>query len=64
MTVVRLTAQQEQDVVYWFREYQTTVKEYGIKKRNIVNFDETGFQVGYPKGQYLLIPTDVLKVCS
>jgi hypothetical protein len=29
-----------------------------------VNFDEAGFRVGCPKGQYLLVPTDVLQVSS
>ena len=45
LTVICLTAQQEQKIVCWFKEYQTTVWEYEIKRRNIVNFDETEFQV-------------------
>jgi hypothetical protein len=64
LAVVRLTAQQEQEIVQWFKAYQATIKEYGIKRRNIVNFDEAGFRVGCPKGQYLLVPTDILEVCS
>ena len=35
------------------------MKEYKIKRRNIVNFDEAGFQVGCMKGQWILIPLDV-----
>ena len=64
LAIVRLTAQREQDVTQWFKGYKTAIKEYGIKKRNIVNFDEAGFRVGCPKGQYLLVPADILEVCS
>ena len=64
LAIVHLTAQQEQEIICWFKEYQTTIKKYGIKRRNIVNFDEAGFRVGCPKGQYLLVPTDVLQVSS
>ena len=64
LAVIHLTAQQEQEIIRWFKEYQATIKKYGIKKRNIVNFDEAGFRVGCPKGQYLLIPTDILEICS
>ncbi len=31
LAVVHLTAQQEQEVICWFREYQTTIKKYRIK---------------------------------
>src|SRR5436190_17600130 len=62
LAVIRLTAQQEEEVIQWFRAYQATIKEYGIKRRNIVNFDEAGFRVGCPKGQYLLVPDDILDV--
>jgi hypothetical protein len=43
LAVVQLTAQVEQDVQRWFRKYRETLKEYKIKRRNIVNFDEAGF---------------------
>jgi hypothetical protein len=45
-----LTAQDEQEVKRWFKEYHKTLGEYGIKRRNIVNFDEAGFRVGCAKG--------------
>jgi hypothetical protein len=64
LAVVRLTAQQEHEIVQWFKAYQATIKKYGIKRRNIVNFDEAGFHVGCPKGQYLLVPADILEVSS
>ena len=62
LAVVRMTAQQEQEIIQWFREYRITVGKYGIKRRNIMNFDEAGFQVGCPKGQYLLVPLDIQEV--
>jgi hypothetical protein len=63
LAAVRLTAQREEEVIQWFKEYRATMKKYGIKRRNIVNFDEAGFCVGCPKGQYLLVPADILEVC-
>jgi hypothetical protein len=62
LAVVRITAQQEQEISQWFREYRATIGKYGIKRRNIMNFDEAGFRVGCPKGQYILVPLDVLEV--
>jgi len=64
LAVIHLTAQQEQEIIQWFKAYQGTIKKYGIKRRNIMNFDEAGFRVGCPKDQYLLVPADVLEVSS
>ena len=63
LTVICLTAQQEQEIVCWFREYQTTIQEYEIKRKNIVNFDKAGFCVSCFKDQYLLVLTDILEIC-
>jgi hypothetical protein len=59
-----LTAQQEQDVIKWFKVYRQYLKDYNIKRRNIVNFDEAGFRVGCAKGQWILVPEDVLEYYS
>jgi hypothetical protein len=59
-----LTAQQEQDVVKWFKVYHQSLKEYKIKRKNIVNFDEAGFRVGCAKGQWILVPEDVMEFYS
>ena len=64
LAVIRLTAQQEQEVVRWFKGYRTTIQRYNIKRRNVINFDEAGFRVGCPKGQYLLVLLDILEVSS
>ena len=63
LAVARLTAQWEEEVVQWFKAYEATIGEYGIKRRNIVNFDEGGFHVDCSKGQCLLVPFDILEVC-
>ena len=62
LAVKQITAQQEQEIIQWFKEYRATIGKYGIKRRNIINFDEAGFRVGCPKGQYLLVPIDILEV--
>jgi hypothetical protein len=59
-----LTAEQEQEIICWFKEYQTTIQKYEIMRRNIMNFDEAGFHVSCPKDQYLLVSTDVLQISS
>jgi hypothetical protein len=62
LAVIRFTAQQEQEVKTWFRGYQNTLVELKIKRRNICNFDEAGFRVGYAKGQWILVPEDIYEV--
>jgi hypothetical protein len=57
-----LTAQDAQDVQRWFKKYKATLREYGIKRKNIVNFDEAGFRVGCAKGQWILVPADAMEV--
>ena len=38
--------------------------EYDIKKKNIINFDKAGFRIGCPRGQQLLVPTDIQEVST
>jgi hypothetical protein len=56
-----LTAQDEQDVKRWFKKYREMIREYKIKRKNIVNFNEVGFWVGCLKGLYILVPLDVVE---
>jgi hypothetical protein len=58
----RIVAQDEAQIRLWFKGYIRTIEEMGIQKKNILNFDETGFRIGCPKGQTLLVPEDVLEV--
>lgn len=62
LAIVRVTAQSEKEVLNWFHHYRETIERLGIKKRNIFNFDEAGFRVGCPKGQSILVPSDVREV--
>jgi hypothetical protein len=58
----RIIAQEEAQIRLWFKENIRTIEEMGIQKKNILNFDETGFRIGCPKGQTLLVPEDVQEV--
>jgi hypothetical protein len=62
LAALRITAQDETTLRLWFREYTRTIAEKGIKRKNILNFDETSFRVSCPKGQSLLVPKDVAEV--
>lgn len=64
IAIVRFTAQQERDIHKWFREYKKTLKEYKIKRKNIINFDESGWRIGCAKGQSILVPLDVAEVSN
>lgn len=62
LAALRIIAQDENAIQLWFKGYICTIKELQIQKRNILNFDETGFRIGCPKGQTLLVPVDVTEV--
>jgi hypothetical protein len=62
LAALRITAQDETEIQLWFRAYIRTIERLQIQRRNILNFDETGFRIGCPKGQTLLVPEDVLEV--
>lgn len=63
LAIIRITAQQEEDVRRWFRKYTATLKQYKIMRKNILNFDEAGFRVGCAKGEEILVPLDIHEVC-
>ena len=62
LAVIRLTAQDEKEVQQWFKGYRQTIQERKILRKNIINFDEAGFCVGYAKGQKILVLVDILEV--
>jgi hypothetical protein len=62
LAVLRIDAQDTLQISSWFRAYKRTITEKGILRKDILNFDETGFRIGCPKGQSLLVPTDVTEV--
>jgi hypothetical protein len=62
LAALRINAQDESQLRTWFRGYTRTISEREIKRQDIINFDETGFRIGCPKGQTLLVPLDVKEV--
>jgi hypothetical protein len=62
LAALRIVAQDEIEIQLWFKGYIRTIGELQIQRRHILNFDETGFRIGCPKGQTLLVPEDVLEV--
>ncbi|KAF3399923.1 hypothetical protein F1880_008480 [Penicillium rolfsii] len=38
----------------WFNSYQETITQYGITADDIWNFDETGFNIGVAKDQWII----------
>lgn len=63
LAVLRIDAQDTLQISSWFRAYKRTITEKGIQRKDILNFDKTGFRIRCPKGQSLLVPTDVTEVC-
>lgn len=59
---IRITAQDKEQVKGWFKEYNTVLQKYNIQRKDIWNFDETGFRIGCPKGQEIYVPEDVKEV--
>ncbi|PVH69796.1 hypothetical protein DL98DRAFT_392445, partial [Cadophora sp. DSE1049] len=58
----RKAAHEEEDILAHFRKFETTVKEYHIKKRNCWNFDETGWRIGILNGRLVFTFPDVSAV--
>lgn len=38
----------------WFQSYQKAIEDYGILPEDIYNFDETGFQIGVGRDQWII----------
>jgi hypothetical protein len=56
---VRITAQDKVEVQEWFKKHREVIQKYNISRKDIWNFDETGFRIGCPKGQETYVPLDV-----
>ncbi|KFY61105.1 hypothetical protein V496_05159 [Pseudogymnoascus sp. VKM F-4515 (FW-2607)] len=52
----RTKAQQEPTVIKWFKKYTAMIRERSINPMSIWNMDETGFRVGIPGGERILVP--------
>jgi hypothetical protein len=55
----RTTAQDESLVSKWFNTYAQFLESHGILPDDIWNMDETGFRVGIPGGEEVIVPVGV-----
>ena len=60
--MVRFYAQEAKKVKEWFLDYVELIRELGIKRKDIWNFDEGGFRSGCDARQEILVPDDVYEV--
>jgi len=58
----RVAAQDYETITNWFYKYQQFLIEKGIKGEDIWNMDETGFRVGIPGGQTVIVPCNVTEL--
>jgi hypothetical protein len=64
---VRLSAQDEglvDDFFYGSRGLIQAIQKYHVKKRNLINADESGFRIGCPRGVEVIVPLDVRELYS
>ena len=59
---VRITVQDKVMVQEWFGKYREVLRKYNISRKDIWNFDETGFRISCPKGQEIYVPLDIKEV--
>ncbi|KFY32618.1 hypothetical protein V493_00029 [Pseudogymnoascus sp. VKM F-4281 (FW-2241)] len=52
----RTQVQEEPPIIEWFKEYTQFVLERSINPESIWNMDETGFRVGIPGGERVIVP--------
>lgn len=58
----RVSAQDLEDVQGWFEAFRVYCEEHNIKKEDIHNFDETGFQIGVTCGEEIVVPAFIAEV--
>lgn len=54
----RQAAQERLQIEEHFQRFQATLLEHNIEKRDVWNFDETGFRIGCLRGQLVLTHTN------
>jgi hypothetical protein len=55
----RTQAQDEPTIIKWFKEYTELVLQRHINPESIWNMDETGFRIGIPGGERVIVPRAV-----
>ncbi|KAJ5152498.1 hypothetical protein N7492_009778 [Penicillium capsulatum] len=64
LDIERQRAADKKVVSKWFESYQATIESYGIQPNDIYNFDETGFQIGVERDQYIITREPKKKIVS
>jgi DNA gyrase inhibitor GyrI len=59
---VHVTAADVEEVKDWFNGFCTWCKEHDIQPRDVLNFNEAGFQVGVAPGEEIVVPAYVKEV--
>jgi hypothetical protein len=52
----RVRAQDEATVHTWFQKYHEFILQHNIKPESLWNMDETGFRIGIPGGERVIVP--------
>ncbi|KFY79113.1 hypothetical protein V499_01854 [Pseudogymnoascus sp. VKM F-103] len=52
----RVKAQDESTIQEWFEKYHEFILQHHIKPESIWNMDETGFRIGIPGGEKVIVP--------
>lgn len=60
----RMQAHDKSSIELWFRSYHDAIERYGITPQDIWNFDETGFQIGVGKDQFIITREPKKKIFS
>jgi hypothetical protein len=58
----RSTSQSESVVTEWFYNYQQFLLAHNIEPASIWNMDETGFQIGIPGGEEVIVPRTITEL--
>jgi DDE superfamily endonuclease len=58
----RVAAQDAETIGEWFRKFQRFYTHEKIEGKNIWNMDETGFRVGIPGGQQVIVPRHITEL--
>lgn len=64
LDIERLQAHGKSAIEHWFQSYHDIIQRYGITPQDIWNFDETGFEIGGGKDQYIITREPKKKIFS
>jgi hypothetical protein len=62
MDIERKRAHDKSTIQAWFQSYHDTIAQYGIAHQDIYNFDETGFQIGVGRDQWIITREPRIKI--